>query len=544
MVAILNPSLELLPKFGFVAGNELNAHVLDAVSRSADVGSESADLNRAVCDWTTYYHLSHARALVMEPLWRSIRSPILEVGCGMGALTRALGEAGHTVYATDVSETRLEIVRERCRDLPNVSVGLVGQDGFDGAFETVLLVGVLEYAPSVDRGAGPTEAASALLRMARTRLGRGGRLILAIENQLGVQYLAGAREDHTAIPYFGVEDRYAESGVITFGRNQLSGMLRAAGFDTQNWFYPFPDYKFPTCIFTEGGLSSDSPLDPVGLLLRAQRLSVLRQAEQSFSLSRAWEVLRRNGLLRDLSNSFLVEAMVGQPGVEHSGGAALGWVLPSPGLRNDRARVDVLFANGDTVVQQSYGVHAQGAETVPSGERVQESLWCSSTHSDALWFGLDRGWSLSDVGSTWFPDWVVAIACRLGIHPTSLHANYELPVEYLEAVPSNLFSTGTGRRFGRMELYDRDIPVPVRLDWVVYRGLLQSLLQVRQAGCVGGAFRGQALGDILNRVGQRYLPAPGSQRSFDVRRAEWELLRTLGCFEQTSQLSALEALTM
>ncbi len=53
---------------------------------------------------------------------------ILEIGCGVGRLTRALARAGCTVVALDVSEVMLELAREHNPDLSNVEWVL--GDGF------------------------------------------------------------------------------------------------------------------------------------------------------------------------------------------------------------------------------------------------------------------------------------------------------------------------------------------------------------------------------------------------------------------------------
>src|SRR5919109_4865225 len=48
---------------------------------------------------------------LLEPV-RERRGLVLELGCGSGALTRHLVEAGHRVAATDASPAMLELARE------------------------------------------------------------------------------------------------------------------------------------------------------------------------------------------------------------------------------------------------------------------------------------------------------------------------------------------------------------------------------------------------------------------------------------------------
>jgi SAM-dependent methyltransferase len=48
---------------------------------------------------------------MLEPV-REKRGVVLELGCGSGALTRHLVEAGHRVVATDASPSMLELARQ------------------------------------------------------------------------------------------------------------------------------------------------------------------------------------------------------------------------------------------------------------------------------------------------------------------------------------------------------------------------------------------------------------------------------------------------
>ncbi|HET7451533.1 MAG TPA: methyltransferase domain-containing protein [Thermoanaerobaculia bacterium] len=57
---------------------------------------------------------------------------VVEIGCGIGRLARAIAPRAATVYAGDVSPEMLERAREYCRDVPNVELLR-----FDGALDGV-----------------------------------------------------------------------------------------------------------------------------------------------------------------------------------------------------------------------------------------------------------------------------------------------------------------------------------------------------------------------------------------------------------------------
>ncbi len=98
---------------------------------------------------------------------------------------------------------------------------------------------------------GGKHGPESLLAKLRNLIQPDGALLVAIENQVGLKYLLGYREDHVGLPWAGIED-YAEGfGARTWSRRELGRLLASAGFAAQRWFFPFPDYKLPTVILSE-----------------------------------------------------------------------------------------------------------------------------------------------------------------------------------------------------------------------------------------------------------------------------------------------------
>lgn len=69
----------------------------------------------------TQYHLGRGHSSSTS-LSEFIEGSVLEIGCGCGAITRALGEFGADVVALEGSSLRAEIAATRCRDLGGVTV--------------------------------------------------------------------------------------------------------------------------------------------------------------------------------------------------------------------------------------------------------------------------------------------------------------------------------------------------------------------------------------------------------------------------------------
>jgi hypothetical protein len=134
-----------------------------------------------------------------------------------------------------------------------------------------------------------------------------GRLVVAIENKLGLKYFNGCAEDHVGIPFHGLQGLYGDRSPRTFGRAELAGRIRDAGLPEIKFFYPFPDYKLPRVVLTDAALA-DPQFDAAGTLAYLQARDDGGPPHRLFDEALVAREVARNGVLGDLSNSFLVVA--------------------------------------------------------------------------------------------------------------------------------------------------------------------------------------------------------------------------------------------
>lgn len=293
-------------QFAYSDGQAVEDRILAALKGTADLSVGSPELAARIEDWPTEYHFSDARANLLRhlPLGPGVR--VLELGAGCGAVTRFLGERGCEVVAVEGSLLRARCASERTRDLPNVSVYCSDfQDvDFSADFDVVTLIGVLEYAPKFFAGEDPF---GACLQVARSALASGGTLLVAIENQLGLKYFAGATEDHLGTHFSGIENRYRPDGVRTLGRRQIGRTLQAAGFADLAFQYPFPDYKLPAALVFEPALQRGD-FRASELVRHLYARDYAGKDLRAIDAAQVWPVLEDNGLMGDMANSFLVLA--------------------------------------------------------------------------------------------------------------------------------------------------------------------------------------------------------------------------------------------
>ncbi len=295
-------------------GDAIERRIFEAVRSANDVSLFSRELQRHCVDWASTYHLSPSRANLLRPFSDHLaQKDVLEIGAGCGAITRFLGELGANVLALEGSRRRASIAALRTRDLDNTTVLSDDFNAFkiDYRFDIITLIGVLEYAPIFTKGENPVLQ---MLKQVVTLLKPDGKLILAIENQLGLKYLAGFPEDHLGVPMYGVEALYKKSDPVTFGRTTLIDALKQSGFSTTRVFAPFPDHKLPVALVTEEGFSETS-FDAGALAWQTARSDRQIPAYYSLTLPRVWPEVIRNGLGLDMANSFLILAGTGDAGL-------------------------------------------------------------------------------------------------------------------------------------------------------------------------------------------------------------------------------------
>lgn len=285
-------------------GDDVENRIKEILQLCVNVDVYSTELKEHCTNWPQTYHFSPERSNILRPFGEQLSGKdVLEIGGGCGAISRYIGECGANLLTLEGSIRRATIARERTRDLENVTIVADSFEGFnvEKKFDFVTLIGVLEYANVFSSDENPIKY---MLDKAKSFLKPDGKLIIAIENRLGLKYFAGAGEDHIGTPMYGIEGRYKSTEAITFGKIELKNHLSASGFESIEFLAPFPDYKFPSFILTERALELsrfDSKIFPI---LSSRRDALLPRIT-NFNIERVWEHIDANGLTLDLSNSFL-----------------------------------------------------------------------------------------------------------------------------------------------------------------------------------------------------------------------------------------------
>jgi SAM-dependent methyltransferase len=472
---VKDPALNLFRRPGFPGlaysdGADVEQRIGEAIRRAHDRGTFSDALWDAIADWPSEYHLSRERHCIVRPLGIEAGDKVLELGCGCGAITRFLGEVGAKVSAVEGAPQRARIAAERCHDLGNVAVFVDDLATFESepVFDWVLLIGVLEYAPVFSDAADPV---GQMLRAAARFLAPGGRLVIAIENKLGLKYFAGCAEDHIGIPFHGVQGLYDTRAPRTFGQGELAEQVRDAGLPHAAFLYPFPDYKLPRIVLHEAALR-DPEFDAAGALAQVRSRDYGGNQDRLFDEALVAAEAARNGLLGVLSNSFLVVASREVLPTDDTLAVAFATQRKAPfatqtrifrhngAIRVQKTRLCPDLARRETFAEGSRLLHAVGETDYVAGSLAFRALCIARAR---------RGDLAASVAalSPWF-DFLLSRAVAEGGPARDLR----LPGDHLDATPFNIVETSQGLAPIDQEWrVDRDIP----LGWVVTRAVVHSL---------------------------------------------------------------------
>lgn len=333
------------------------------------------ELNRVIGerkDWAVLYHLSDVRENIVSALPITKKDRVLEIGAGCGAITGALARMAGEVTCVDLSYRRSLINAHRHAEADNVKI-IVGnyqdiEPHLEERYDYITLIGVFEYAQGY---IGTEKPYAEFLRQICEHLAPGGKIIMAIENRLGLKYWAGCREDHTGHLFEGLENYPNPCGVRTFARPELEKLFAEAGLSATTFAYPYPDYKLPSVIYSDEYLPKEGQLTRNVFNYDRERLLL-------FDETKVFDSLIAAGQFPLFANSYLITLMRSDEALLQRSGEDRVIFSKFSGERADRCaiRTDILEGvSGRKVVKKAlkaagraHILHLEKAEKALSGQ--------------------------------------------------------------------------------------------------------------------------------------------------------------------------------
>lgn len=211
--------------------------------------------------WPILYHLSPLRENIVEWIPMDKSAKVLEVGSGCGAITGALARKAGSVTCVDLSKKRSLINAYRHGECDNVTIHVGNfkdiEPDLPADYDYICLIGVFEYGRGYIGGNTPY---ADFLRILLPHLKKDGRIIIAIENKYGMKYFAGCQEDHLGTYFSGIENYEEDGSARTFSRKGLEKIFDQCGVKEYHFYYPYPDYKFMTTLYSDSRLPGKGEL--------------------------------------------------------------------------------------------------------------------------------------------------------------------------------------------------------------------------------------------------------------------------------------------
>ncbi len=247
--------------------------------------------------WEVFFHLSEMRQALFGWYDMPKDADVLELSCGFGALTGVLADRAAHVAALDESLFRARACAKRWEKKENIDVyaGRLHDIPFSQRFDVIVLVDVLPRVANGDTSLAPY---ASYLKSLLDYLKPQGRLLLAMDNRLGLKFACGARDPYSDELFGELSENVGDGRLFT--KTELADIFSAAGFTHWKYYYPLPDYRLPRFIFTDAALPDPFigetmlPYDPM------PDIRILPEAA-------LYEDIVRNGLFPAVANSFLIE---------------------------------------------------------------------------------------------------------------------------------------------------------------------------------------------------------------------------------------------
>lgn len=223
---------------------------------------------------------------------------VLEIGAKLGGITSLLSEKCKEVTSIEFSKQRGEIISKRLKNNKNIEVIIGNLQDInleDKKFDYVVLIGILEYAPLFFKSENPYLD---FLSFAKSKLKPNGKILLAIDNPLGVQYIVGNKCELNIQAFETLENN---NNPKLLNKNDIENILRTLEIDNFKFYYPLPNYKFTNVIFSDEYLPISNDTKIMYNLIYNNNSKILldeRKVMKNFISA---------GMFENVANSYFVE---------------------------------------------------------------------------------------------------------------------------------------------------------------------------------------------------------------------------------------------
>lgn len=187
-------------------------------------------------------------------------STVLEIGAHLGEITGALCEKCAKVISVEPNETKAKAILQRYSDKENLDIIVteISKIKLEEKFDYITLFGILEYAQQIFDTENP---GLDLILYCKKMLKPNGKLLIATDNKFALKSYIGEKDECTGITFDSITGYKSSNKQYKLGKKQIINILKETGMSYYKFFYPLPDYKLPSLIFTDEYLPSSSKIN-------------------------------------------------------------------------------------------------------------------------------------------------------------------------------------------------------------------------------------------------------------------------------------------
>lgn len=243
--------------------------------------------------YETAYHTSKLRENLINWYPFEKEASVLVISSGAGALIPYLCQNTFHVTVIEDDTVNCEIIKERCNSFSNISIQREDflkcfmQDQFD-------YILAIDYISVLLNSTQDKNSLHKFLQKASSNLKETGKLLIAINNSLGLKYLNGA--------FCGSETQLLYDNLKQpdfFSKVELEKIFNNTNLTNYKFYYPFPDYAFPRSIYTDESSKH--------LKFGHHYNEYYLDRYQFFNEFEMYHKLQDNGIVDKFANSFFVE---------------------------------------------------------------------------------------------------------------------------------------------------------------------------------------------------------------------------------------------
>lgn len=224
--------------------------------------------------WQVLYHLSPFRENIIS--WYPIdnTAKVLEIGSECGAHTGVLCDKAQLVHSIDSSYKACLVNAYRNKDRDNLLINVGDYKNYlmntQDKYDIITIIGGIPFTSNV-------------LSILKDHLTPNGKILITVNNKIGLRYLAGYQDD--------VATRLT--------KNSLEKIIRDEGFTDYRFFYPYPDACLTDVIYSDERLPHEGELNENIRNFDKKRFVFFDEAK-------TYDDLIENNDFVSFSNSFLV----------------------------------------------------------------------------------------------------------------------------------------------------------------------------------------------------------------------------------------------